>query len=59
MSKRLTLYCRRFFYFNNLNFDVAIKPIPTIPIVILAELGKTPKNIKAALVKAKIIPTAN
>ena len=33
--------------------------IPTIPIVILADKGKIPRNIKIAPVKAKIIPAIN
>ncbi len=46
-------------YFINLIFDVAIKAIPIMPIVILAGKGRTPKNIKTALVKAKAIPIIN
>jgi hypothetical protein len=48
-----------FFYFSNLNFDVAIKASPIMPIVILADNGRIPKNIKIAPVKAKIIPAIN
>lgn len=48
-----------FFYFSNLNFDVAISIRPTIHIVILADIGRIPKNIKMLPVKAKIIPTIN
>ena len=47
------------FYFSNLNFDVAIKASPTIRIVILADDGRIPKNIKVTPVNAKIIPTIN
>jgi len=47
------------FYLSNLNFDVAINARPTIPIVILADIGRTPKNIKTPLVKAKTIPIIN
>ncbi len=46
-------------YFSNLNFDVAIKPSPTIPIVILAGNGRVLKNIKIVLTNAKKIPTTN
>ena len=48
-----------FFYFSNLKFDVAIKARPTIPIIILADNGRIPKNIKTAPVKAKKSPTTN
>gem|GEM_PF-2329574 len=47
------------FYFSNLNFDVAIKPSPIMPIVILVGNGRIPKNIKTAPVKARIIPVVN
>ena len=47
------------FYFSNLNFDVAIKASPTTPTVILAGIGRIPKNIKTAPVNAKKIPTIN
>lgn len=46
-------------YLSNLNFDVAIKPIPIMPIVILAGNGRMSKNIKTAPVSAKTIPTIN
>jgi hypothetical protein len=48
-----------FFYLSNLNCDVAIKASPTIKKVILADIGRIPKNIKLALVNAKMIPTIN
>jgi len=47
------------FYFSNLIFDVAIKAIPIMPIIILVAKGRIPKNIKTALVKAKTIPIIN
>jgi hypothetical protein len=50
---------KRFCYFNSLTFDVAIRAIPRIPKIILKDKGKIPKNIKAAPVNAKIIPTIN
>ncbi len=58
MSQR-TVPCHILFYFSNLNFDVAISIMPTMPIVILADIGRIPKNIKIPPVKAKIIPTIN
>ena len=49
----------KLFYFNNLKFDVAINPIPTIPIVTLVATGRTPKNISTPPIKANTIPAVN
>ena len=39
--------------------DVPIKPMPTIPIVILNDTGAIPQNIIVAPVKANKIPNVN
>jgi len=39
--------------------DVAIRPIPTIPIMALVDEGRIPKNNKVAEVNAITIPAIN
>jgi len=52
---------RALFYFRNLNFDVAIKAIPTTNKLSLMGTGISwfPDNIKIALLKQNIIPLIN
>ena len=47
------------FHFSSLIFEVAINAIPTIPVIIIADTGRVPKNINIAPVKAKMIPVIN
>jgi hypothetical protein len=47
------------FYFRNLKFDVARRPIPIIPIIALVDDGRIPKNSKVAEVNAIISPAIN
>jgi len=51
------------FYFSNLNFDVAIRPIPTIPVTIAIPIVFSPNilpcHIRKAPVNANKNPNAN
>lgn len=47
------------FYFSNLKLDIAIRPIPIIPIMALTDDERIPKNNNTPAVNATMSPTIN